>query len=151
MNDLLEAYKMKIAKNFAEAMFDLHDQMGERIFRENKDINGNKPEPYSTEPISVSKKNYRNVRLGGVKSKTGKTHRFEGGYAQLKSESGRPPIMLFGNLEKSFNNGLREVNDFEYHIVVPKEDMNKIDGHFKTFFKVSKKEETNLINSIVSD
>ena len=59
--------------------------------------------------------------------------------------------MLFGNLEKSFNNGLREVNDFEYHIVVPKEDMNKIDGHFKTFFKVSKKEETNLINSILSD
>ena len=142
---------MKLEKNFAEAVFDMHNDMGERIFRENKDINGNKTKPYDTKPIYASKSVYRGVRLGGENTKGGKSKRFEGGYAQLKQESGRPPIMLFGNLERSFNNGLRQVNELEYTIVLPNEDNSKVKGNFKEFFKVSKKEKENLLKRISSD
>jgi hypothetical protein len=149
--NILDAYKMKLEKNFAESVFDLHDQMMKRIFKENKDINGNKTKPYSTELMYASKAAYKGVRLGGENTKGGKSKRFEGGYAQLKQESGRPPIVLFGNLERSFNNGLLKVNDLEYTIVLPKEDNDKVNANFKEFFKVSKKEKENLLKTIVSD
>lgn len=148
VDDILEAQKIKIAANFADACFELHDAMFDRIFKKNIDINGNKPKPYDTDPISVSKKNYKNVRLGGKKSKTGKTHYFEGGYAQLKSESGRPPVELFGRLSESFRTGLREVNPLEYEISVPIEDSYKIKSHFVNFFKVSKTEKEELLKTI---
>ena len=149
--NILDAYRMKLEKNFAEAVFDLHDQMMKRIFKENKDINGNKTKPYSTELMYASKAAYKGVRLGGENTRGGKSKRFEGGYAQLKQESGRPPIVLFGNLERSFNNGLLKVNDLEYTIVLPKEDNDKVNANFKEFFKVSKKEKENLLKRIVSD
>jgi hypothetical protein len=149
--NILDAYRMKLEKNFAESVFDLHDQMMKRIFKENKDINGNKTKPYSTELMYASKAAYKGVRLGGENTKGGKSKRFEGGYAQLKQESGRPPIVLFGNLERSFNNGLLKVNDLEYTIVLPKDDNDKVKGNFKEFFKVSKKEKENLLKTIVSD
>lgn len=149
--NIIDAYRMKLEKNFAESVFDLHDQMMKRIFKENKDINGNKTKPYSTELMYASKAAYKGVRLGGENTKGGKSKRFEGGYAQLKQESGRPPIVLFGNLERSFNNGLLKVNDLEYTIVLPKEDNDKVNANFKEFFKVSKKEKENLLKTIVSD
>jgi hypothetical protein len=149
--NILDAYRMKLEKNFAESVFDLHDQMMKRIFKENKDINGNKTKPYSTELMYASKAAYKGVRLGGENTRGGKSKRFEGGYAQLKQESGRPPIVLFGNLERSFNNGLLKVNDLEYTIVLPKDDNDKVKGNFKEFFKVSKKEKENLLKAIVSD
>lgn len=152
--NIFEAYKMKLEKNFAESVFDLHDQMMKRIFKENKDINGNKTKPYSTELMYASKAAYKGIRLGGENTRGGKSKRFEGGYAQLKQESGRPPILLFGNLEKSFNNGAEavvKVNELEYNIVLPKEDNDKVKGNFKEFFKVSKKEKENLLKRIVSD
>jgi hypothetical protein len=149
--NIIDAYRMKLEKNFAESVFDLHDQMMKRIFKENKDINGNKTKPYSTELMYASKAAYKGVRLGGENTKGGKSKRFEGGYAQLKQESGRPPIVLFGNLERSFNNGLLKVNDLEYTIVLPKDDNDKVKGNFKEFFKVSKKEKENLLKTIVSD
>ena len=151
LDNIFEAYRMKLEKNFAEAVFDMHDQMGERIFRENKDINGNKPKAYDTKPMYASKDKYRGVRLGGENTKGGKSKKFEGGYNQLKNESGRPPIMLFGNLERSFNNGIRQVNELEYTIVLPKEDNDKVKGNFQNFFKVSKSEKENLLKAIVSD
>ena len=151
LDNIFEAYRMKLEKNFAEAVFDMHDQIGERIFRENKDINGNKTKAYDTKLMYASKNKYRGVRLGGENTKGGKSKKFVGGYNQLKNESGRPPIMLFGNLERSFNNGIRQVNELEYTIVLPKEDNDKVKGNFQNFFKVSKSEKENLLKAIVSD
>lgn len=150
LDNIFEAYKQKLEKNFGEAVYDMHADMATRIFVENKDINGNKPKAYSTEPMYASVKAYRGVRLGGEKTKTGKSKYFEGGYSQLKNESGRPPIELFGNLKSDFANGVREVNPFEYEIVVSKQNNDKIKGNFVNFFKVSKKEKENLLKTIVS-
>lgn len=151
LENIFEAYQMRLQKNFAEAVFDMHDAMVKRIFKDNKDINGNKTKPYSTEPMYASVARYKGVRLGGEKTKGGKSKYFEGGYSQLKSESGRPPIELTGNLRDSFENGLREVNPYEYEIVVTKEDGDKIKGHFANFFKISQKEKQNLLKEIISD
>ena len=151
VDNIFDAYQMKLEKNFAEAVFDMHDAMVKRIFTDNKDINGNKPKPYSTEPMYASVARYKGVRLGGQKTESGKSKYFEGGYSQLKSESGRPPIELTGRLRDSFENGLREVNPYEYEIVVAKEDGDKIRGHFANFFKVSEKEKQNLLKTIIGD
>lgn len=151
IDDILDAQKIVIAKNLNEAVIGLHFNMTNRIFNDNKDINGNSPKPYDTDPMWASKKNYKNIRLGGRVSKTGKTHYFEGGYSQLKSESGRPPIELFGKLKSSFANGVREVNEFEYEIVLPAEDNDKVQSHFVNFFKVSKKEKEELLKTLIGD
>ena len=154
LDNVFAAYQMRLEKNFAEAVFDLHDAMVKRIFVDNKDINGNEPKPYSTEPMYASVARYKGIRLGGEKTKSGKSKYFEGGYSQLKSESGRPPIELTGSLKDSFENGtraVREINPYEYEIVVPKEDGDKIRGHFLNFFKVSVKEKQNLLKRIISD
>jgi hypothetical protein len=155
LDNVFEAYQMKLEKNFAEAVFDMHDAMAKRIFKDNKDINGNEPKPYSTEPMYASVARYKGlVRLGGQKTESGKSKYFEGGYSQLKSESGRPPIELTGSLKNSFENGTRaikKINNYEYDIVVPKEDGDKIRGHFVNFFKVSQKEKQNLLKDIIGD
>jgi hypothetical protein len=151
VDNIFDAYQMKLEKNFAEAVFDMHDAMVKRIFTDNKDINGNKTKPYSTEPMYASVARYKGVRLGGQKTESGKSKYFEGGYSQLKSESGRPPIELTGRLRDSFENGLREVNPYEYEIVVAKEDGDKIRGNFVNFFKVSEKEKQNLLKTIIGD
>lgn len=151
VDNIFEAYKIKLEKNFAEACFTLHDEMTVRIFKDNKDINGQSPKPYDTDPMYASKKTYAGVRLGGKETKGGKSKYFEGGYSQLKRESGRPPIKLFGNLESSFENGLRAVNEFEYEIVIPIEDSYKVKSHFTNFFKVSKLEKENLLKNIIGD
>ena len=129
----------------------MHDSMVKRIFKDNKDINGNKPKPYSTKPMYASKATYSNFRLGGEETRGGKSKYFEGGYSQLKSESDRPPIDLFGNLRDSFVNGLTEVSPYEYEIVIPIEDGDKIRRHFANFFKISQKEKQNLLKDIISD
>jgi hypothetical protein len=41
LENVFAAYQMRLEKNFAEAVFDLHDAMVKRIFVDNKDINGN--------------------------------------------------------------------------------------------------------------
>ena len=154
VDNIFEAYRMKLEENFYEAVLNLHDSMVERIFKENKDINGNKPKPYSTKPMYASKATYSNFRLGGKDTRGGKSKYFEGGYSQLKSESGRPPIDLFGNLRDSFENGTRaikKISNYEYEIVVPKEDGDKIRGHFANFFKASEKEKQNLLKDIIGD
>ena len=46
LENIFEAYQMRLQKNFAEAVFDMHDSMAHRIFTDNKDINGNKPIKY---------------------------------------------------------------------------------------------------------
>ncbi|MFN5835078.1 MAG: hypothetical protein ACK459_15205 [Akkermansiaceae bacterium] len=151
-DNVFNAYEMKLQKNFYEAVLELHEEMVVRIFTDNKDINGNKPKPYDTDPMYASVARYKGlVRLGGKITKSGKSKYFEGGYSQLKSESGRPPIELTGRLVTAFENGLREVNPFEYEIKVPKEDGDKIRGHFVNFFKVSQTEKENLLKRIVSD
>ena len=152
VDNIFNAYELKLQKNFYEAVLELHDEMVVRIFTDNKDINGNKPKPYDTDPMYASVARYKGlVRLGGRITKSGKSKYFEGGYSQLKSESGRPPIELTGRLVTTFENGLREINPFEYEIVVPKEDGDKIRGHFVNFFKVSKTEKENLLKRIVGD
>ena len=155
VDNIFNAYELKLQKNFYEAVLELHDEMVVRIFTDNKDINGNKPKPYDTDPMYASVARYKGlVRLGGRITKSGKSKYFEGGYSQLKSESGRPPIELTGSLSTSFENGnraVKKVSDFEYEIVVPKEDGDKIRGHFVNFFKVSQKEKENLLKRIVGD
>ena len=154
VDNIFDAYQMKLEKNFAEAVFDMHDAMVKRIFTDNKDINGNKPKPYSTEPMYASVARYKGIKLGGQKTESGKSKYFEGGYSQLKSESGRPPIELTGRLRDSFENGTRaikKISNYEYEIVVPKEDGDKIRGHFVNFFKVSEKEKENLLKAIIGD
>ena len=152
VDNVFNADELKLQKNFYEAVLELHDEMVVRIFTDNKDINGNKPKPYDTDPMYASVARYKGlVRLGGRITKSGKSKYFEGGYSQLKSESGRPPIELTGRLVTTFENGLREINPFEYEIVVPKEDGDKIRGHFVNFFKVSKTEKENLLKRIVGD
>ena len=147
---IFDAYKIKLEKNFSEAVYDLHADMAIRIFKENKDINGNKPKAYDTKPMYASVDAYKGVRLGGKKTKSGKSKKFEGGYNQLKNESGLHPIELFGNLKSNFANGVREVTPFEYEIVVEKQNMDKIKGNFSNFLKVSKSEKENLLKTIIS-
>lgn len=133
--------KEQIIENIGNAYINLHLEMSERIFDSLEDKNGGKPDPYSTKPMWVSTDAYRGrVKLGGEKSKTGKTKKFAGGYAQLKSESGKPPLQLTSDLKSSFSNGLRKINDFEYHVVMPKHDIDKVNGHFKRFFYPSMEE-----------
>ncbi len=151
VDNIFEAYKLKLEKNFAEAVYDLHIDMSRRIFKEQKDINGNSPRPYDTKPIYASVDRYKGVRLGGKKTKSGKSKYFEGGYSQLKNESEKPPIELFGNLKSNFANGVREVNPFEYDIVLEKENADKVKGNFVNFFKVSKLEKENLLKTIIGD
>lgn len=154
VDNIFEAYRMKLEENFYEAVLNLHDSMVERIFKDNKDINGNKTKPYSTEPMYASVARYKGIKLGGQKTKSGKSKYFEGGYSQLKSESGRPPIELTGSLRDSFENGTRaikKISNYEYEIVVPKEDGDKIRGHFANFFKASEKEKQNLLKDIIGD
>ena len=154
LDNVFDAYQMKLEKNFYEAVLNLHDSMVHRIFTDNKDINGNKPKPYSTEPMYASVARYKGVRLGGQKTESGKSKYFEGGYSQLKSESGRPPIELTGRLRDSFENGTRaikKISNYEYEIVVPKDDGDKIRGHFVNFFKASEKEKQNLLKDIIGD
>lgn len=55
--NIFEAYKQKLEKNFAEAVFDMHADMAIRIFKENKDINGNLGKPYSTKPSIIGDEN----------------------------------------------------------------------------------------------
>jgi hypothetical protein len=151
VDNIFNAYEMKLQKNFYEAVLELHESMVVRIFTDNKDINGNKPKPYSTKPMYASKIRYANFNLGGEETKGGKSKYFENGYRQLKSESSKPPLELFGRLVESFENGVREVNPYEYEIVVPKEDGDKIRGHFINFFKVSQSEKENLLKRIIGD
>lgn len=155
IDNIFNAYEMKLQKNFYEAVLELHESMVVRIFTDNKDINGNKPKPYDTDPMYASKARYKGlVRLGGRETRGGKSKYFEGGYNQLKAESGRPPIELTGSLSASFENGTRaikKISNYEYEIVVPKEDGNKIKGHFINFFKVSQKEKENLLKRIIGD
>jgi len=150
-DNVFEAHKIKLEKNFAEAVYDLHIDMSRRIFKEQKDINGNSPRPYDTNPMYASVDRYKGVRLGGKKTKSGKSKYFEGGYSELKRESGKPPIELFGKLKSEWANGVREINPFEYDIVVSQEDGNKIKGNFVNFFKVSKSEKENLLKRINGD
>lgn len=151
VDNIFESYQMKLEKNFAQAVFDLHEAMSDRIFKDNKDINGNKPKPYSTKPMYASKATYSNFKLGGEETRGGKSKYFENGYSQLKRESDRPPIELFGRLRESFDEGLTQVNAYEYEIVIPIEDGDKIRGHFVNFFKVSEKENQNLLKEIIGD
>ena len=81
LDNILEAYKLKLEKNFAEAVYDLHIDMSRRIFKEQKDIDGNSPSAYSTEPMYASVDRYKGVVLGGKKTKSGKSKYFEGGYS----------------------------------------------------------------------
>ena len=151
VDNVFNAYELKLQKNFYEAVLELHDEMVVRIFTDNKDINGQKPKQYDTKPMYASVEAYKGVTLGGKKTKSGKSKYFEGGYSQLKNESSKPPIELFGRLRDSFENGVREVNPFEYDMVVPKEDGDKIRGNFIYFFKASKTERENLLKRIVGD
>lgn len=144
----LNRFKSALEKKVYDAVIDLHAEMSDRIFVELKDANGGSPKPYSTKPLWMSVKNYpQGVKKAGKPSKTGKTLYFEGGYSQLKSEIGRPPLELSNTLATDFKNSLRtikKVNAFEYHFVMSQENIDKIEGHFKEFFKPNEDEINNL-------
>lgn len=68
-----------------------------RIFEQGKDVNGGKIGTYSTDPISISKKNQAR--------QTGKTY-FKGGYAEYKSAVGKNPGFV------NFRNTDQEMMDY---------------------------------------
>jgi hypothetical protein len=138
VQNLIEAQKRRIELNLFDAAIELHLDMTERIFNDNKDINGNSPNSYDTIPASFSRKSI--PREAGKKSKSGKTRYFAGGYAEMKSAVGKPPLQLFGVLQNSWNNSLRQNNPYEFTMSVPTEDANKIKGNFKNFFRASQSE-----------
>lgn len=140
VENFIDAQKRRIELNLFEAAIELHLDITERIFKNNKDINGNATKPYSTNPIYASIAKYKGVKLGGEKTESGKSKYFAGGYNQLKSESGRPPIELFGVLKSSWSNSLRQNDAYEFTMSVPIEDANKIKGNFKNFFRASESE-----------
>jgi len=91
-------------------------------------------------------------REAGKKSKSGLSRKFEGGYSEMKKAVGEPPLRLFGVLENSWNNSLRQNNPYEFTFSVPFEDAQKIKGNFKQFFKVSESEmEKFKLNVIKND
>lgn len=125
-----------------EAMIELHDDMAVRIFKDLEDAKGGKPTPYDTKPLWVSRAAL--PREAGRSSKSGKTRYFAGGYSQLKSEIGRPPLELSGSLASGFRTGLRKISDLEYHVVLEEKDKVKVEGNFERFFKHSEDEIENL-------
>ena len=158
IDNIIEAYKMKLEKNFAEAVFDLHADMAIRIFVENKDVNGNLGKPYSTKPSIIGDENSpikfvpknakEYIKARNKKGYYGKY--FEGGYAEFKAFIKRPAKEVSGNLKSDFANSVREVSPYEYEIVMSKESKDKITGNnFEDFFKVSKSEKQNLLKKII--
>jgi len=140
---IISKNREQLVSQIYDAMLDLHDSMSKRIFTDLKDKDGRPPTAYDTKPLWVSKANYPSgVRDAGKKSKSGKTRYFASGYSQFKSEIGRPPLQLSGELERDFDTGLRsgvpngvkKVSDLEYHFVLDSENKDKVDGNFKRFF-----------------
>jgi len=148
VENFIESQKRRIEKNLYDAAIELHLDMTERIFEKNKDINGNAPRPYDTKPAYFSRKSI--PREAG--KKTGLSRKFEGGYSEMKKAVGEPPLRLFGVLENSWNNSLRQKDPYEFTFSVPFEDAQKIKGNFKQFFKVSESEmEKFKLNVIKND
>jgi hypothetical protein len=146
IEDILEMGLKEIEKKFYSAVMDTHDEMQKRIFEKNKDVNGNAPKPYSTEPMWVSRSTL--PREAGRKSKSGKTRYFEGGYAELKKSTDRPPLELNGYLKLDFINGITQVGFLDFQVEVNKESLDKIKGNFKTFFKLNRSERENLLKRL---
>ena len=146
IDDILEKQINELEEKFYFAVLDTHDEMVNRIFEQQKDANGGEPNPYSTEPIWVSRKSL--PREAGQKSKSGKTRYFEGGYKELKAAIGRPPLELKGLLKLDFTNGIRQVSPLEFEVDVNKESLNKIKGNFSKFFVLSREEKNNLIKRL---
>jgi hypothetical protein len=146
MDDILAKKLAEIEEKFYFAVLDTHDEMVNRIFEEHKDANGADPKTYSSEPLWISRTAL--PREAGQKTKGGKTRYFEGGYKQMKSEVGRPPLELRGLLKLDFTNGIRQVNPLEFQVDVNKESLNKIKGNFRTFFKFSNEERKNLLKRL---
>jgi hypothetical protein len=146
MDDILQKQLEQLEEKFYFAVLDTHDEMVNRIFEQQKDANGGEPKPYSTEPLWISRSAL--PREAGQKTKGGKTRYFEGGYKQMKSEVGRPPLELKGLLKLDFTNGIRQVSPLEFEVDVNKESLNKIRGNFRKFFELSEKEKNNLIKRL---
>ncbi len=140
IEEFSEERKKELIAKFAIAAEELHQDMAIRIFDKNQDRNGSPQKPYSTDPISVKAPPDGIPREGGRKSKSGKTRYFEGGYSQLKSAMGQAPQNLFGALKTSFVTGLREINEYEYHISMREEEFVKTTGKLKVFFYPTKEE-----------
>lgn len=146
IEDILQKQLEQLEEKFYFAVLDTHDEMVNRIFEQQKDANGAEPKPYSTEPLWISRSAL--PREAGQKTKGGKTRYFEGGYKQMKSEVGRPPLELKGLLKLDFTNGIRQVSPLEFEVDVNKESLNKIRGNFRKFFELSEKEKNNLIKRL---
>lgn len=141
----LEKILHRAEDRFRDAVIDVHDAMTTRIFVKNIDIFGNKPDPYSTKPLWISREDLPR-EAGEPRGK--KSRHFEGGYSQLKSEIGRRPIELKGELFKDFSTGLRDVGDNTYRVVINEKNQNKVDGHFDRFFKLSDAEKKYIIEAL---
>lgn len=146
LGDILNRKIAEIEEKFYFAVADTHADVTQRIFEETKDYKGGDPKPYSTEPIWASRSSL--PREAGKKSKSGKTRYFEGGYAELKKNIGRPPLELKGNLKLDFENGLRQINPLSFVVEVNGESMNKIKGNFVQFFRLSESEKDKLIERL---
>lgn len=138
---IVERKREEILARFRDGVFKLHSNMEDRIFRDLKDAKGSGPAAYDTDPMYISESNWpAGVRRAGVPTKSGKSRYFADGYAQLKSEIGRPNLELTGELHTNFATGLREVSETEIHVVVEKKNSAKIEKHFQRFFIPSESE-----------
>lgn len=135
----------RIERNQYFAVANTHDKMSTRIFKEQKDRNGNSSKPYSTKPIYVSADKL--PRQAG--ERRGKTFYFQGGYSELKRAIGRPHLEYFGTLGKDFDTGLVEINKNLFQVILSEENKGKIERHFPEFFKFSKEEIEYLKEQII--
>lgn len=136
--------------------------MGVRIFERSKNTSGTSlpSKPYSTKPAYFSPKGLPRVpsqlQIGKRGSRI-KSVYAEGGYSQLKSVLGRPPLELTNSLDSAFNNLLNDnplrVQGDSVAIVVPNSEAGKIEGLenlYGTIFQMSD-EETDLFFEILSE
>lgn len=148
INQFVDKERERLQSLVYDVIIGTHDKMYDRIFEEHKDAKGNSPKPYSTKPLWFLRSEL--PREAGEKTKGGKgvTRRFDGGYEQLKREIGRPPLELNRFLKSDFPNALKQVGEFEFHVILEKKNYDKMMGNFKEFPKLSEDEREYLIKGL---
>lgn len=145
------------------AVADIKGEMSRRIFGAGNNSGSNTAgatlptRPYDTEPIYVDPRSIPRVAGSniGKRGKPIKSLYFEGGYAQLKNEIGRPALELTNALDRSFTNTpIVEAGD-NAAIVIDDSEAGKVEGlekekRYGTIFQMSEEEER-IFGEILAD
>ena len=143
------------------AMADIRGEMSRRIFGTGSNSGSNTagdtlPEPpYDTEPIYVDPRSIPRVAGSniGKRGKPIKSLYFEGGYAQLKAELGRPALELTNALDLSFTNTPIVEAGENASIVIDDSEAGKVAGlekKYGTIFQMTDEEER-IFEEILED